>query len=85
MGSWAAITKIPEIGWLKQQTFNSHSSEAEKSRIKVLADPMSDEVTAEGEREQGVSPVSSHRGTNPIIKTVPSQPRPTSRYYHIGD
>lgn len=49
--SWAALTKIPEIGWLKQQIFNSHSSEAEKSsiRVRVLADPVSGGHCREGE------------------------------------
>ena len=42
----AAITKIPQTGWLKQQTFIAHSSgglEAGKSKIKALADSVSGE------------------------------------------
>ena len=37
----ASVTKTPQTRWLKQQAFISHSSGGWKSKIKVLADPVS--------------------------------------------
>lgn len=52
----AALTKVPQTQWLKQQTFLSHGSGGWKSKLEVRADSVSAEVLLPGSYTATFSP-----------------------------
>lgn len=70
---WAAIIKLPQTGWLKQQAFITHSSRVWKSKIKTPADSVFEDVLLPGSETASLSlcPRVAGLSTTPLTRLHP--------------